>query len=131
MPTLEELGIGFVHFNPLGKGLLRGKIDENTKLDSDNFRNTVPRFSVEKRKANKALVNLLNQFAKQNKATPCTNSVSLVTCTKAVDCSNPQYNETKSECGKHTAIIFEISPQPLGHRVWEQLNQLEEGFLCK
>jgi aryl-alcohol dehydrogenase-like predicted oxidoreductase len=70
IPTLEELGIGFVPFSPLGKGFLTGKIDENTKLESSDFRNTVPRFSPENRKANKALVDLLNQFAKQKKATP-------------------------------------------------------------
>lgn len=70
IPTLEELGIGFVPFSPLGKGFLTGKIDENTQLDSTDFRNTVPRFSPENRKANQALVDLLNQFAKQKNATP-------------------------------------------------------------
>ncbi len=70
IPTLEELGIGFVSFSPLGKGFLTGKIDENTKLDRADFRNTVPRFSTENRKANQALVDLLNQFAKQKNATP-------------------------------------------------------------
>jgi aryl-alcohol dehydrogenase-like predicted oxidoreductase len=70
IPTLEELGIGFVPFSPLGKGFLTGKIDENTQLDSTDFRTTVPRFSAENRKANKALVELLNQFADQKNATP-------------------------------------------------------------
>jgi aryl-alcohol dehydrogenase-like predicted oxidoreductase len=70
IPTLEELGIGFVPFSPLGKGFLTGKIDENTKLDSSDFRNTVPRFSVENRKANQALIDLLTRFAEQKKATP-------------------------------------------------------------
>lgn len=70
IPTLEELGIGFVPFSPLGKGFLTGKIDENTKLESSDFRNTVPRFSQENRKANQSLVDLLNQFAKQKNATP-------------------------------------------------------------
>lgn len=70
IPTLEELGIGFVPFSPLGKGFLTGKIDENTKLDSTDFRTTVPRFSVENRKANQALVDLLSQFAKQKNSTP-------------------------------------------------------------
>lgn len=70
IPTLVELGIGFVPFSPLGKGFLTGKIDENTQLDSNDFRTTVPRFSVENRKANKALVDLLNQFAEQKNATP-------------------------------------------------------------
>lgn len=70
IPTLEELGIGFVPFSPLGKGFLTGKIDENTKLDSSDFRSTVPRFSPENRKANQALVDLLNRFAREKGATP-------------------------------------------------------------
>lgn len=70
MPTLEELGIGFVPFSPLGKGFLTGKIDADTKFDSTDFRNIVPRFSVENRKANQALVDLISSFAEQKKATP-------------------------------------------------------------
>ena len=70
LPTLEELGIGFVPFSPLGKGFLTGKINENTMFDSKDFRNTVPRFSPEARKANKALVDLIGKFAKQKGATP-------------------------------------------------------------
>ena len=70
LPTLEELGIGFVPFSPLGKGFLTGKIDENTKFDSSDFRNTVPRFSPEARKANQALVDLIEEFAEQKKTTP-------------------------------------------------------------
>src|SRR5437588_10402883 len=69
MPTLEELGIGFVPFSPLGKGFLTGKIDANTKFDSTDFRSTVPRFSPENRKANQALVELLSSFAEQRKVT--------------------------------------------------------------
>jgi len=70
MPVLEELGIGFVPFSPLGKGYLTGKIDENTSFDSTDFRNTVPRFSPEARKANQAVVDLLNDIARQKNATP-------------------------------------------------------------
>jgi aryl-alcohol dehydrogenase-like predicted oxidoreductase len=70
IPTLEELGIGFVPFSPLGKGFLTGKINENTAFDSSDFRNTVPRFSPENRKANQAVVDLLGRIAKQKKATP-------------------------------------------------------------
>jgi aryl-alcohol dehydrogenase-like predicted oxidoreductase len=70
MPTLEELGIGFVPFSPLGKGFLTGKIDENTRFDSSDFRNVVPRFSPEARKANQAMVDLLTKIASQKKATP-------------------------------------------------------------
>jgi aryl-alcohol dehydrogenase-like predicted oxidoreductase len=69
IPTLEELGIGFVPFSPLGKGFLTGKIDENTTFDSTDFRNTVPRFAPEARKANRALVDLLETIAQRKKAT--------------------------------------------------------------
>ena len=68
--ALEELGIGFVPFSPLGKGFLTGKIDENTAFDSSDFRNIVPRFTPEARKANQAVVDLLTQVAQQKKATP-------------------------------------------------------------
>jgi aryl-alcohol dehydrogenase-like predicted oxidoreductase len=70
LPTLEELGIGFVPFSPLGKGFLTGKINENTSFDSDDFRNTVPRFAPEARKANRALVDLLTRIAEMKKVTP-------------------------------------------------------------
>jgi aryl-alcohol dehydrogenase-like predicted oxidoreductase len=70
LPTLEELGIGFVPFSPLGKGFLTGAISENTTFDSTDFRNTVPRFTPEARKANQALVDLLGQIAARKKATP-------------------------------------------------------------
>jgi aryl-alcohol dehydrogenase-like predicted oxidoreductase len=70
LPTLEELGIGFVPFSPLGKGFLTGKIDENTTFDSSDFRNIVPRFTPENRKANLSLVDLLARIAGRKKATP-------------------------------------------------------------
>ena len=70
LPTLEELGIGFVPFSPLGKGFLTGKINENTKFDSTDFRNIVPRFTPEARKANQAMVDLLSKVAERKKATP-------------------------------------------------------------
>ena len=70
MPTLEELGIGFVPFSPLGKGFLTGKIDENTIFDSRDFRNTIPRFNPEARKANQALVNVIGEIAQRKEATP-------------------------------------------------------------
>jgi aryl-alcohol dehydrogenase-like predicted oxidoreductase len=69
MPTLEELGIGFVPFSPLGKGFLTGAIDAETKFDATDFRNTVPRFSAENRKVNHALVDVISEFAKTKKAT--------------------------------------------------------------
>src|SRR5579883_1014575 len=70
LPTLEELGIGFVPFSPLGKGFLTGKITEETKFAPDDFRNTVPRFNDENRRANQALVDLVGRFAQQKNATP-------------------------------------------------------------
>ncbi len=70
LPTLEELGIGFVPFSPLGRGFLTGKIDENTSFDSADFRVGLPRFTPEARKANQALVNLLAEIGKRKKAAP-------------------------------------------------------------
>ena len=70
MPTLEELGIGFVPYSPLGKGFLTGKIDENAKFDSSDFRSTLPRFTPEALKANQALIDLLGRSRKRKKATP-------------------------------------------------------------
>ena len=70
LPTLEELGIGFVPYSPLGKGFLTGKVNENTTFDSTDFRNTLPRFTPEARKANRALVDLLGEVAARKNATP-------------------------------------------------------------
>src|SRR6184192_4710176 len=69
LPTLEELGIGFVPYSPLGRGFLTGKMNENTRFDSTDFRNTLPRFTPEARKANEALVHLLVEIAKRKQAT--------------------------------------------------------------
>ncbi len=70
LPTLEELGIGFVPFSPLGKGFLSGKIDETTTIDGSDFRSTLPRFNTENRKANQAVVDLLQRMAQRKHATP-------------------------------------------------------------
>jgi aryl-alcohol dehydrogenase-like predicted oxidoreductase len=70
LPALEELGIGFVPFSPLGKGFLTGTINQDTKFDKTDFRNIVPRFTAEARKANQALVDLLGAVAERKKATP-------------------------------------------------------------
>jgi aryl-alcohol dehydrogenase-like predicted oxidoreductase len=70
IPTLEELGIGFVPFSPLGKGFLTGKISEDTQFDKTDFRNIVPRFTPENRKANQAMVDMVGKFAQQKKVTP-------------------------------------------------------------
>src|SRR5258708_12291835 len=70
LPTLEELGIGFVPFSPLGKGFLTGQIDETTTLDGADFRSSIPRFSAENRRANQVLVDLLRRIAQRKGATP-------------------------------------------------------------
>jgi len=70
IPTLEELGIGFVPFSPLGKGFLTGKIDQDTQFDKNDFRNVVPRFTPENRKANQTTVDLIGKFAQEKKVTP-------------------------------------------------------------
>ena len=70
IPTIEELGIGLVAFSPLGKGFLTGKIDESTRFEQGDFRNTLPRFTEEARKANASLLDLINQFAERKNATP-------------------------------------------------------------
>ena len=70
IPTLEELGIGFVPYSPLGKGFLTGKIDENAKFDSSDFRSTLPRFTPDALKTNQALIDLLGKIAQRKKATP-------------------------------------------------------------
>jgi aryl-alcohol dehydrogenase-like predicted oxidoreductase len=70
LPTLEELGVGFVPYSPLGRGFLTGKMDENTTFNSSDFRNKLPRFTADARKANQALVDLLAGIAQRKKATP-------------------------------------------------------------
>jgi aryl-alcohol dehydrogenase-like predicted oxidoreductase len=82
LPALEELGIGFVPFSPLGKGFLTGKIDETTTFESTDFRNTVPRFSPENRKTNLALVDLLRRIADEKKATPAQIAIAWVLAQK-------------------------------------------------
>ena len=93
IPTLEELGIGFVPFSPLGKGFLTGKIDENTKLDAADFRNTVPRFSTENRKENQVVVDMLNRFAEREKRNTCSNSIGMAAGTKTLDSANTRHHK--------------------------------------
>jgi len=82
LPTLEELGIGFVPFSPLGKGFLAGKINEETKFDQSDFRNIVPRFTAENRRANRAVVDLLGRIAERKQATPAQIALSWVLAQK-------------------------------------------------
>ena len=83
LPTLEELGIGFVPFSPLGKGFLTGAIKDDTQFDQSDFRNAVPRFSAENRKTNQALVGLVTRFAEQRKATPAQIALAWILAQKA------------------------------------------------
>jgi aryl-alcohol dehydrogenase-like predicted oxidoreductase len=83
LPTLEELGIGFVPFSPLGKGFLTGAIKEDTQFEQGDFRNVVPRFTPENRKANQALVEVLTQFAQQKKATPAQVAIAWILAQKS------------------------------------------------
>ena len=101
LPTLEELGIGFVPFSPLGKGFLTGKIDENTTFDSTDFRNTLPRFTPEARKANQAMVDLLGSDRGTEEGDACSDSARLAACPEAVDCSNPRHYEAATAGGEH------------------------------
>ena len=96
LPALEELGIGFVPFSPLGKGFLTGKIDESTKFDSTDFRNTLPRFTPEARKANQALVDLLGAIADAKEGNARSDRARLAAGAKAVDRSDPRHDQTAS-----------------------------------
>ena len=96
MPTLEELGIGFVPFSPLGKGFLTGKINAETKFDSTDFRSTVPRFNEENRKANQAAGGSDQRFAEQKEGTPASDRARVAACEEALDCSDSGHDEARS-----------------------------------
>ncbi len=119
IPTLEELGIGFVPFSPLGKGFLTGKIDENTKLDSSDFRNTVPRFTPENRKANQALIDLLNTFAKEKNATPAQIALAWLLAQKPWIVPIPGTTKLKRLEENLGALNVELTPN--------DLNKIEEA----
>ena len=113
MPTLEELGIGFVPFSPLGKGFLTGAINEGTKFDKNDFRNVVPRFTPENRKANQALIDVLGRFAKQKKATPAQIALAWLLGQKSWIAPIPgttKLNRLEENLG---AVAIELSPDDL------------------
>src|ERR1700716_2187066 len=137
LPALEELGIGFVPFSPLGKGFLTGKINENTTFDSSDFRNIVPRFTPEARKANQALVDLLRKIAEAKRATPAQIALAWLLAQKPWIVPIP--GTTKLERLKENvgAVSVELTPEDLreidlaaskitvqGSRYPEQLEQL-------
>jgi aryl-alcohol dehydrogenase-like predicted oxidoreductase len=113
LPTLEELGIGFVPFSPLGKGFLTGAINENTKFANDDFRNKVPRFSEENRKANQALVEVIGKFAAQKKVTPAQVALAWLLAQKPWIVPIPgttKLHRLQENCG---AASVELSPEDL------------------
>ena len=103
LPTLEELGIGFVPFSPLGKGFLTGKIDETTTFDSTDFRNIVPRFTPEARKANQALVDLLAAIAAAEGRDAGPDRARLAAGAEAVDRADPGHDEAATASRRTSA----------------------------
>ncbi|HXJ03490.1 MAG TPA: aldo/keto reductase [Candidatus Acidoferrum sp.] len=113
MPTLEELGIGFVPFSPLGKGFLTGKINEDTKFDKSDFRNIVPRFNADNRKANQALVDLLGKFAAKRKATPAQIALAWLLAQKPWIVPIPGTTKLHRLEENNGATAVELTPQDL------------------
>ena len=101
IPALEELGIGLVPYSPLGKGFLTGKIDENAKFDSSDFRSTLPRFTPEALKANQALIDLLGRIGGTEAGDTCSDRTRLAAGSKAVDRSHPRHHEAASPGREH------------------------------
>jgi len=113
IPTLAELGIGFVPFSPLGKGFLTGKISEDTKFDKSDFRNIVPRFTPENRKANQALVDLLTNVAERKKATPAQIALAWLLAQKPWIVPIPGTTKLQRLEENIGAVNFELSPDDL------------------
>jgi aryl-alcohol dehydrogenase-like predicted oxidoreductase len=113
LPTLDELGIGFVPFSPLGKGFLTGAIKEDTQFDKSDFRNIVPRFTAENRKANQAVVDLIGKFAQQKKATPA--QIALAWLLAQKPCIVPIPGTTKLHRLEENigAIAIKLTPEDL------------------
>jgi len=114
LPMLEELGIGFVPFSPLGKGFLTGKIDENTTFDSSDFRNIVPRFTPEARKANQALVDLLKRIAERKTATPAQIALAWLLAQKPWIVPIPGTRKRERLDENIGATAVELTPDDLG-----------------
>ena len=113
IPTLEELGIGFVPFSPLGKGFLTGKIDESTTFDSSDFRNIVPRFTPEARKANQAFVDLLGTVAERKKATPAQIAIAWLLARKPWIVPIPGTTKLNRLEENNGAVALELTPDDL------------------
>ena len=113
IPTLEELGIGFVPFSPLGKGFLTGKINETTTFDSTDFRNTIPRFTQENRKANQAVVGILEKIAERKKATPAQIALAWLLAQKPWIAPIPGTTKLKRLEENIGATSIELTPEDL------------------
>src|SRR6266567_3397443 len=113
LPALEELGIGFVPYSPLGRGFLTGKMNENTTFDSSDFRNILPRFTPEARKANQALVDLLGEIAKRKKATPAQIALAWLLAQKPWIAPIPGTTKLKRLEENIGAISIELTPDDL------------------
>jgi aryl-alcohol dehydrogenase-like predicted oxidoreductase len=113
LPTLEELGIGFVPFSPLGKGFLTGKIDENTMFDSADFRNVVPRFTPEARKANQAIVDFIGKVAERKQATPAQIALAWVIAQKPWIAPIPGTTKLRRLKENIGAVEVELTPDDL------------------
>ena len=114
LPALEELGIGFVPYSPLGRGFLTGRMDENTAFEASDFRNTLPRFTPEARKANLALVHLLNEIAKRKKATPAQIALAWLLAQKPWIVPIPGTTKLKRLEENIGAAEIELTPDDLG-----------------
>ena len=113
LPAIEELGIGFVPFSPLGRGFLTGKMDENTTFDSSDFRNTLPRFTTEARKANEALLDLLRQIAGRKNATPAQISLAWLLAQKPWIVPIPGTTKLHRLEENIGAVALELTPEDL------------------
>ncbi len=113
LPTLEQLGIGFVPFSPLGKGFLTGKINEETKFDKTDFRNVVPRFTPENRRANQALVDVLSKIAERKKATPAQIALTWILAQKPWMVPIPGTTKLHRLEENISAVAIELTPDDL------------------
>jgi aryl-alcohol dehydrogenase-like predicted oxidoreductase len=114
IPTLEELGIGFVPYSPLGKGFLTGKIDEDAKFDSTDFRSTLPRFTADALKANQALIDLLGRIAQRKKATPAQIALAWLLAQKPWMVPIPGTTKLNRLDENNGAVEVELTPGDLG-----------------
>jgi aryl-alcohol dehydrogenase-like predicted oxidoreductase len=113
LPTLEELGIGFVPFSPLGRGFLAGRMNENTTFDSSDLRSTLPRFTPEARKANQALIDLLGRIAERKKATPAQIALAWLLAQKPWIVPIPGTTKLKRLEENIGAVEIELTPDDL------------------